>query len=217
MSHVYRWSAQLSAEAVGPVANAAPLHLRQSDLDGACGLHCALMALMLFGVVERQELEQLATSRKQPLAGFWKTSTAYYFRGLKARQLKALLKPYRDWLTCTLATDTPAREAGAIIDNHGIAILGIVNAAFSHWILAIGKGTREGEPAHDKLLVLDPGEPPIPMLAWNATLTLKPNRRGHHQYETAHGCFKVAVKDALLLQSKLVELDLAFAELLNED
>ena len=45
MSRIYRCHSRLSADLQGPVVNQQPLHLRQSSIDGACGPHCALMAL----------------------------------------------------------------------------------------------------------------------------------------------------------------------------
>ena len=47
MSHVYRWHPRLTAGVGGPMVGKFLLHLQQSDLDGACGQHSALMALML--------------------------------------------------------------------------------------------------------------------------------------------------------------------------
>jgi hypothetical protein len=204
MSHVYRWPPQLTAGPEGPLVNDAPLHLRQSDLDGACGLYCALMALMLFGLVERQELERLGQSkaRKSPLAAFWQTSTPHYFSGLRPRQLKTLLKPYHDQLTCTVATEHPAAEAYAAVQADGVGVLAILHREFAHWVLAIGVGGQEDEPDSEKLLLLDPSLPPIALLPWNATLTVKASRGGLHRYETVNGEYKVSVEDALLLRSR---------------
>ncbi len=57
MSHLFRWHSKLSANMTGPLVGKDPLHLQQSDLDGACGHHCALMALMLLGLVTRNQLD----------------------------------------------------------------------------------------------------------------------------------------------------------------
>ncbi|MCX7178622.1 MAG: PriCT-2 domain-containing protein [Proteobacteria bacterium] len=58
-----------------------PLHLHQSDLDGACGPHCALMALMLFGILDRVDLDGLPKARKRRLSSLWKQTETRYFVG----------------------------------------------------------------------------------------------------------------------------------------
>jgi hypothetical protein len=215
MSQVYRWHPHLTAGPEGPLVNDAPLHLQQSDLDGACGLYCALMALMLFGLVERQELERLGQSkaRKSPLAHFWKSGAPHYFSGVRPRQLKALLKPYHEQLTCTVATEHPGAEAYAAVHADGACLLAILHREFAHWVLAIGGGGQEGDPHTEKLLILDPSLPPIPLLPWNATLTVKASRGGLHRYETIEGEYKVLVEDALVLsppaEREEVEADFA--------
>ena len=204
MSHVYRWHPHVTAGPDGPLVQAVPLHLQQSDLDGACGLHCALMALMLFGLVERHELARLGQSsaRTSPLAQLWKGSAPHYFSGLRPRKLKALLKPYQKQLTCTLATGAPGPETAATVQADGVGLLAILHRDFAHWILAMGVGGEDGHPDTDKLLILDPSLPPIPLLPWNATLTVNARRSGRHRYTTVHGDDKVSVEDALLLRPR---------------
>ena len=211
MSHVYRWHAQVTAGPEGPLVNDALLHLQQSDLDGACGLHCALMALMLFGLVDRHELARLGQSkaRQSPLAHLWKNSTPHYFSGLRPRQLKALLKPYQGQLTCTLATDHPGPETAATVQADGVGLLAILHRDFAHWVLALGCGGEEDDPDRDTLLILDPSLPPIPLLPWNATLTVNASRSGLHRYVTVQGEYKVSVEEALLLRSRFDPLEFA--------
>ena len=86
MSHVYRWHPKLTAGIDGPMVGKLALHLQQSDLDGACGQHSALMALMLFGELTRDDLEGRP---KKALATFWKSARPHYFVGTK-RQLRSL-------------------------------------------------------------------------------------------------------------------------------
>ena len=92
MSHVYRWHPRLSAGIDGPMVGKSPLHLQQSDLDGACGQHSALMALMLFGEVTRDDLEG---KPKKALSAFWKSARPHYFVGTKPNKLASFFKPYR--------------------------------------------------------------------------------------------------------------------------
>ena len=84
MSHVYRWHPKLTAGIDGPMVGKLALHLQQSDLDGACGQHSALMALMLFGELTRDDLEGRP---KKALATFWKSARPHYFVGTKPNKL----------------------------------------------------------------------------------------------------------------------------------
>ena len=208
MSHVYRWHPQLSATIDGPMVGKHLLHLQQSDIDGACGLHCALMALMLFGLVERDDLDELSKAKKKPLASFWKQSVPYYFRGTRPNQLKSIMKPYNDYLTCMVVAKKPAHEVSTTLHADGLCIVGIRNREFDHWVLAVGIGGKEGSKNADKFLILDPGLPAMPMLPWNATLTVNASRRGLHLYECAEGDYKVFFDEAVLLLQDINECEL---------
>ena len=199
MSHVYRWHSQLTANKNGPLVDQSPLHLQQSNIDGACGLHCALMALMMFGLVERHELQHLSKTKKKALASVWKQSSPYYFKGTHPKQLKSVFKPYNEQLTCIVVRKNAAPDVSSTLHAGGVCIVGIRNSQFSHWVLAVGTGGKEGFRDAEKLLVLDPSHPALPMLPWNATLAVSTSRRGLHRYETATGTCQVYVDDALLL------------------
>ncbi len=208
MSHVYRWHSQLSADMNGPLVGKEPLHLQQSDLDGACGHHCALMALMLLGYVTRSQLDGGKRNNKA-LDKFWKTASPYYFTGSKAPKLASFFKPYHDEINCQVITESFEAAIKATLDADGLCIIGLQNAAMQHWTLAVGIGGLEGS-KQQKLLLLDPGSPPLPLLAWNATLTLNATRRGWHEYEAASGFTKIGLSDAVCLLPSTVEIDLDF-------
>lgn len=200
MSHVYRWHPKLTATLEGPMVDDAPLHLQQSDLDGACGHHSMLMALMILGLVQRKELGLSKAKRKNALGSFWRSASPYYFKGSDPHRLASFLKPYQDHVSCTVITKHPANDVAATLYVDGLCIVGIQNPALSldHWALAIGIGKHEGK-TEEKLLLLDPAIPPLPMLPWNATITLNAGRRGWHRYESAITTMKVLLCDALCL------------------
>jgi|JI10StandDraft_1071094.scaffolds.fasta_scaffold11773_9 hypothetical protein len=200
MARIYRWHPQLKASINGPVVNKTPLHLQQSDLDGACGPHCVLMALMLFGILSRDEVTAMSSSKREPLANLWKRSSRYYFIGSGPRQLQSVLAPYSDLVTCKEAKKAPLAQAAKTLLQDGVCIVGISNDDFSHWVLAVGIGGKE-DSDEDTLLILDPGLPPLPLLPWNSTLSVKASRRGNHRYETALGQAKVVIDAVLLLTS----------------
>lgn len=204
MSHVYRWHSSLTAGWQGPMVGEFPLHLRQSDIDGACGHHCALMALMLLGEVRRDDLEG---KPKKALASFWESSKPHYFGGTKPNKLASFFKPYRDAVTCWAAQGDLPEVIRTTLKSEGLVIVGIQNADIDHWTLAVGMGEREGGADEERLLLLDPDLAPFPMSPWNATLTLRPSRRGWHNYETLLGRAKVRISDAVCLMSSIPEID----------
>lgn len=208
MSHVYRWHPKLTAGVVGPMVDAFPLHLRQSDIDGACGHHCALMALMILGEVRREDLEG---KPKKALASFWKSSRSHYFCGARPNKLASFFKPYRDAVSCWTAREDLPEAIRTTLKADGLAIVGIQNADFDHWTLAVGLGEREGWAGEEKVLLLDPDLAPLSLSPWNATLSLKPSRRGWHDYDTPLGRAKVRVTDAVCLMSCIEEVDFELA------
>lgn len=208
MSHVYRWHPQLRASIDGPMIGKKPLHLHQSDLDSACGPYCALMALMLMKLVNRNDLDAIHKTKKVPLADFWERASRLYFMGSRLHQLVSLFKPYRHHVTCYPAEKAPVQEAVQTLRADGLCIGAIRNGDFNHWVLMVGIGQREGFKNEDSLLILDPAVPALPLLPWNATLTIQTTRRGWHRYDTADGHCKVFVDHALLLLPNIAELDL---------
>lgn len=66
------------------------LHCRQGDWDGACGLHCAAMALTLLGRLNG--VGNLATRRNGIAGALWKAGRDSYFDGLYGTELAALIR-----------------------------------------------------------------------------------------------------------------------------
>ena len=205
MNRFYRCHPRLKAGSSGPMANRNPLHLRQSDLDGACGTHCALMALMVFGLVKHDELAELTQVRKKPLAKLWKLTASHYFVGIRPSHLKSAFLPYRNSITCQILKGDRVNQAITTLGADGLCIVGIDHADFSHWVLAIGWGGKEGDDNAKTLLILDPDASPLPLVAWNGILSVKSNRHGQHRYETARSCVNVSIGSVLALKHAKVE------------
>lgn len=208
--NIYRWHPLLTASMDGPMVGTTPLHLHQSDIDGACGIHAALMALMILNLVDRDDLEKppISKTKKKSLARFWKHCSPYYFSGALPDELKTVFKPFKKEVCCKVLDKRPVNEAAATLQADGLCIAGLTNTTFDHWVLIVGIGGKEGSASLDRFLILDPALPPLPMLPWNATLTVNPSRRGLHRYETANGDCKVYFEDALLLTPNINEADL---------
>lgn len=200
--HTYRWHPALKATVHGPAVRNVPLHLQQSDLDGACGPHCALMALMLFGVVARHDLDGLPRARKRRLSSMWKQTQRRYFVGAYAGHLQSALEPYARDVHCSVRRKDCLTHVLGVLDDAGVGIVQIGNADFNHWVLAVGIGGMDGshgvKPAH--LLILDPSHAPIPMTPWNALLSIRADGQERHAYDTPNGRVRVRVDAVVALR-----------------
>jgi len=212
MSRIYRCHSRLSANLEGPVVNRQPLHLRQSSIDGACGPHCALMALQLLGAVEREELDDIPKAASKPLTKLWKRAADVYFAGSRPKQLQALLEPFADTVRSRFVRKLPLEHTVECLDNDGVCIVGISTGDYSHWVLAVGVSAPDEYQDPDALLILDPDAPPVPMAPWNAVLHLSLNRNKRHRYMSFDGTSKVVIDSVLALTSvaaEEMEVDLA--------
>lgn len=200
--HTYRWHPALKATINGPTVRNMPLHLQQSDLDGACGPHCALMALMLFGVLARHDLDGLPRARKRRLSSLWKHTQRRYFIGAYTSHLQSVLAPFARDVRCSVRRKDCVTHVLTVINDAGVGIIQIGNEDFQHWVLAVGFGGMDGErgvkPA--LLLILDPSHPPIPMTPWNAVLSVRTDGQERHTYDTPGGRVRVRVDSVLALR-----------------
>jgi hypothetical protein len=212
MSRIYRCHSRLSADLQGPVVNQKPLHLRQSSIDGACGPHCALMALQLLGAVERDEFDNIPRAASKRLTKLWERAAGIYFAGSRPKQLQALLEPFTDTVRSRFIRKLSLEHAAQWLHNDGVCIVGISNSDFSHWVVAVGVSAPDEYQAPDALLILDPDAPPVPMAPWNAVLHVSLNRNKRHRYLSVEGTCKVGIDSVLALSnvtSEETQLDLA--------
>jgi hypothetical protein len=219
MNRIFRCHPKLDANRYGPTVKKQPLHLRQSDLDSGCGPHCAVMALMLLGEIERPDIENqgdLKNSKNKSLAKMWKRSSRFYFVGTKPSHLKSVFAPYKDCIESRLL-----KKKGRIdklinvLGAEGTCIVGISNDYFSHWVLAVGVGSSSEYTDPDLLLMLDPDAPTLPLTPWNATLSVKANVNGFHRYQSSRiSGSRVAVTSVLALTPILID-DIELLQLLK--
>ena len=184
------------------MVNRSLLHLKQGELDGACGTHCALMALMVFGIIKRDELDDISKVRKKPLSKLWMRTTQYYFSGINPHQLKSVFLPYQEHVHCKVLQSDLVEQTIKLLKQDGVCIIAINNEDFRHWVLAVGFSGKNWtkQDAAETILILDPDSPPIPMLAWNGTITVKTFKNGQHRYEAADGSVNVSIDAVLALK-----------------
>ena len=208
MSRTFRCHQNLNADREGPLVKKQLLHLRQGMLDMACGPHCVLMALMLMGEIQRDdldELEALEAPLKPALTKMWKRTIDLYFTGSTSKQIQSLFTLYNANIKSRLLRKE-GRNGRAIdcLERGGLCILGFHNNDFSHWVLVVGFSTHGKVEKSDKFLLLDSDAPTMPLTPWNATLTVLPNRKGMYRYETAEVSEIVTIDSALALDRAVV-------------
>lgn len=197
----FRWHPALSTSVSGPAVGAMPVHLQQSDLDGACGTHCALMALMAFGIVHRDELDCLPRSRKKHLTDLWHRTERHYFRGLHPAQLRSVLEPYAHELTSSIERTDCVQRLLSVLHASGLGIVNIRNEEINHWVLAVGSGGRDQDDLYRpaSFLILDPSHAAIPLTPWNGLLLLGRDRKSRHAYDTPDGRLRVSIECVVCL------------------
>ncbi|MDO8729513.1 MAG: hypothetical protein Q7K26_06590 [bacterium] len=170
------------------------LHFRQSDVDGACGIHTIAMALAVLGIANPRQLQKMTTARSGIAKKLWGLAQDYYFSGMETRQLCDIL----------LALDVGLRVRIKRAGNKGVAEFTqkhltagtIVIVAFSypksgdaHFVLVVGvDGTQTGDTRTgfktDALLVLDPGVDEIAYCGFNGRLVLHPLKHAGVDYDS---------------------------------
>lgn len=171
--------------AVRTTARPTPIHLRQSELDEACGQHCVFMALLTLRIASRAWL--MGTGAKgaggRGLNSVWRDASSHFMGGSTARDLAQLLKPLKSIVStkvCSASHSALISFALEALSRDDLVIVGVANGkrALAHWLLAVGMAGLENPagflPSH--LLLLDPNEDPVPLMQWNATLETQPGR-----------------------------------------
>jgi hypothetical protein len=204
MNTIFRCHQKLHAGREGPMVNKQPLHLRQGELDSSCGPQCAMMSLILMGALHRDDLYELdgsTATRNRALNKMWKRSTDLYFTGSSPKELQSLFAPYSEIIRSRLLRKE-GRNVRAVdcLEQDGLCILGVHNDDFSHWVLAVGF-TTQGKLAKPKnFLLLDSDAAALPLMPWNATLSVTPNLKGKYRYESEALSTLVTLDTALALK-----------------
>lgn len=204
--HILRIHPALKSSRRGPVVGSTPLHLRQSDLDGACGPHCMLMALMILGILKRGDLEILPKAKSRSMSQLWWATERNFFSGTTTSELHCMIEPYEKQVETRVFRRNQFERMTETIERNGIAVVCIYNDLMSHWVLAVGVGGSdyvEEDATTDNILILDPGHGSIPLAAWNATLNVRSDAQGRHIYDTRNSRSKVYVGQAIALSRKV--------------
>lgn len=153
-----------------------PLHCRQGDLDGACGAHCAAMALTLLGRIVN--VSALSKRTKGVAARLWQAAQATYFDGTTASELAAMIESVDADLHIEHTTGTHRRCLEFVQQQFDAGRLVIFawrskSGKDHHWVLVVGmEGMQHGRVfTPQTFLMLDPGAPPPVLCGYNARLS----------------------------------------------
>lgn len=174
---------RLSLSANGPI-NAETeelVHLRQGDLDGACGPYCLISALIATGQLSRDEALNMHAWKKESAEGKFRDAIAKFgtlaCNGTTRSQLAKLARNIKfKKLTTTTLTGKKSEIFKGItnaIANHHLAIVGVRWSKYSgHWLLAVGFQSTEiaDNTQLTHLLCLDPAEENPRSSLWNAVV-----------------------------------------------
>jgi len=167
----------------GPKASSTKemVHLRQGDLDGACGPYCLFMALIALGLLNRHEATHMSEwdgrSREGKLREALKDFGSLISNGTYGSDLVLLTDFFKVKRLSAKHVQGSKKHvfqvaAEAIAENR-LPVIGVRwSGGGSHWLLVIGfQGVeQDGELQLTHLLCLDPGHEAPKTSLWNAVI-----------------------------------------------
>jgi hypothetical protein len=168
-----------------PAGELVPVHLRQGDVDGACGPYALMMALLLFGLADAQALKPMAgVDRRTRLSKFFKAlreedAETLFKAGTDIDQLEAVLtKSYAKKIETRRWDGEGTESREFVLESLRRGAPTLLRIAFeegAHWLLIVGAeyevtvddAGAEREEALS-LLALDSSGPTTNAAPWNA-------------------------------------------------
>lgn len=191
----------------GPCTNfgGEPIHLRQSELDGACGQHCLFMALLALGVVKKKDLYDLDEVDGE-FGKVWKRARKSFFEGTYSADIINILKPLKTKINFENIAEKNNGLRNEIVfelNKENLVMLFLrKNRNVAHWVLVVGmQGLLDCKQSNinelckydesyllpNNFLVLDPSSDPLPFLPWNAVLEVNSPPNGYRKVEYISG------------------------------
>lgn len=193
------------------------IHLRQGDLDGACGHHSFMMILIMLGKLERQEARNILSlniDKRTRIGKFTeKVREIGYFQGTFASDIERIfgtfLNEQVELISCAEHSDATGVEIREFVKSHveknEPVMLAIDFPGGAHWVVVVGLDfAGEGDDKElYRFLVLDPGFNSPKFGFWNGALSYK-STKGPYPYTWFREDGEQAVKftSALAFRSK---------------
>ena len=169
----------------GPVAASTRhedlVHLRQGDIDGACGPYCLCMALLALGLFRRADLSDMDRWDGRTREGRFRDSLlafgALVSEGTWGEELVWLTDFFKS--KGLIARPSDGKKSGIFqelveaIDEGAAPIVGVRwHGGGGHWLLVVGyQGVEiDGDLQLTHLLCLDPGQETPRTSLWNAVI-----------------------------------------------
>jgi hypothetical protein len=183
----YRWQRVHPALRIGhflTVKNkrAEPMKVffQQSELDGACGIHCVSMVLVILGLAKSYALTEMSRRKYGVPADVWREFGDVYFCGIEVEEFVERIRRLGLPIDVAYRTREYASLDQFAIDNLmrgelvALAFKSVNNRRTNHWALGVGcEGVQFGRESNtDTLLVLDPSATEPEFKAFNARLRL---------------------------------------------
>jgi hypothetical protein len=167
--------------AKGPGGRAQQVSLHQGELDRACGVYSLLMALLVWGVVDRDDLVGHAYDGRERLGKFMEQVRTLFsgliVEGTQMNELRDLVaKTFHtqlDWEYWPYGGTSVRRFAHAHLAQDRPVILGLRSGSTAHAVLAIGYeagGPDAASAPPRRFLLLDPSRSDRHASPWNASV-----------------------------------------------
>jgi hypothetical protein len=188
---VYRWQRVHPALHVGHVLTVKSkrqepmkVFFQQSELDGACGIHCVSMALVILGLAKSYALTEMSRRKYGVPADVWREFSDVYFCGIEVEEFVERIRRLGLPIDVAFRTSSDASLDQFAVDNLmrgelvALAFKSVNNRRTNHWALGVGcEGDQIGRESHtDTLLMLDPSAPEHSFRAFSARLRLPESR-----------------------------------------
>jgi hypothetical protein len=164
----------------GPVSQLnEQVHLRQGDMDGACGPYTLMMSLIINGVITRDSATSLdsvkGSTRLEKFRDNLLAFGSLCNEGTFVSDLEWLTDCFKSKVKVDSHEGLSTKQLAATIkeytDQDNSVILGLHwQGGGGHWVVVVGY-ELVGEQL-TKLFVLDPGYPPSMINSWNAVIDL---------------------------------------------
>ena len=209
----------------GPVSAASGelVHLRQGDLDGACGPYCLFSALITLGLLQRDDLlENMSfwkgSSREGRLRDALKKFGVLSSDGTFGWDLVELTSYYKRMGLIAQHDESSKKQVMQsvckAVDDDELPIVGVDwIGGGGHWLLVVGyQGVKEGDHIQrTHLLCLDPWQESPKASLWNAVIevydaeggAVNKGRLSSNHWNMRGEVTKCQVKDTVILSIKL--------------